>query len=388
MSGFKSYGNEDFDRIFMTTSDLIDKYVQGGLWLCGSNNYGQLGDSTISHRSSLVQTISGNATTWVQVASGDFHTVALKSDSSLWLWGYNSSGQLGNSSTTNRSSPTQVYGGSTGWRQITAGQQNTMGIKVDGTLWGWGFNGSGQLGDSSSTNRSSPVQIYGGGNTWKFVFTGFAHSAATKTDGTLWLWGNNAYGQLGDSTLTNRSSPVQTITGGTNWKYVSAGANSTAAIKADNTLWSWGYNAYGQLGDNTITYRSSPVQTIAGGTNWRQVSCGYRFVLAIKTDGTLWSWGINSTGQLGDSTTTYRSSPVQIVGGGNNWKYTCGSAFSSSAIKTDGTLWTWGGNTNGVLGDSSTTSRSAPVQIGTNTIWKAVGTASCDSNGTVAIQYS
>jgi len=139
-------------------------------------------------------------------------------------------------------------------------------------------------------------------------------------NGKLWTWGNNYYGQLGDNTGTDRSSPVQTITGGTNWKQVSCGSRSTAAIKTDGTLWTWGYNLYGQLGDNTGTDRSSPVQTITGGTSWKQVSCGRYFTAAVKTDGTLWAWGDNGYGELGDNTGTSRSSPVQTITGGSNWK--------------------------------------------------------------------
>jgi alpha-tubulin suppressor-like RCC1 family protein len=203
-------------------------------------------------------------------------------------------------------------------------------IKTDGTLWTWGKNASGQLGNNSFLERTSPIQTVSGGTNWKQVSTG-DYMAAVKTDGTLWMWGNNYYGGLGDNTRTNRSSPVQTVAAGTNWKQVSVSnaGNATGAIKTDGTLWMWGRNNYGELGDNTTTAKSSPVQTVAGGTNWKQVSPSNGMSACIKTDGTLWLWGGNSAGALGDGTTTGRSSPVQTIAGGTNWKQV--SAGSSVA---------------------------------------------------------
>ena len=155
------------------------------------------------------------------------------------------------------------------------------------------------------------------------------------TRGGLWLWGRNLYGQLGDNTVTHRSSPVQTVAGGTDWKLVSGGFYHTAAIKTDGTLWGWGHNGYGQLGDNTRTNKSSPVQTVSEGTNWKQVGCGFYHTAAIKTDGTLWLWGRNSYGQLSDNSRTHRSSPVQTVAGGTDWKLVSGGAYHIAALTYD-----------------------------------------------------
>ena len=152
--------------------------------------------------------------------------------------------------------------------------------------------------------------------------------------GTLWSWGRDSLGQLGDNTiLLGRSSPVQTVAFGTNWKLVSCGTYHSAAIKTDGTLWTWGQNNIGQLGDNTTTHRSSPVQTVAFGTNWKSVSCGRFLSTAIKTDGTLWTWGRNNAGQLGDNSVTYKSSPVQTVTFGTNWKSVSGGIYHTIAIK-------------------------------------------------------
>jgi alpha-tubulin suppressor-like RCC1 family protein len=386
MSGFNSPLTGDFDKYFMTTTDLIDRYATGGLWTCGYNNNGQLGDSTIVTKSSPVQTIAGGIN-WRQVACGTYHTAAIKTDGTLWLWGYNPYGQLGDSTLVTKSSPVQTIAGGTNWKQVAAGSFHTAAIKTDGTLWAWGSNFYGNLGNSDRSTKSSPVQTIAGGTNWKQVAAGSVHTAAIKTDGTLWNWGYNGDGRLGDSTTISKSSPIQTIAGGTNWKQVAGGYYHTAAIKTDGTLWTWGDNYYGQLGASTTTSKSSPVQTIAGGTNWKQVSCGQYHIAAIKTDGTLWNWGRNNNGQLGDSTPTSKSSPIQTIVGGTNWKQvTCGN-LHIAAIKTDGTLWMWGNNSNSQLGDSAAgLPKSSPVQtIARGNNWKQVAGGS-GSFHTAAIQ--
>jgi alpha-tubulin suppressor-like RCC1 family protein len=366
---------------FVTKEYLIDVYPslvgtfkQAGLWLWGNNGYGQLGDNSRTNRSSPVQTVSGG-TNWKFIACGVQHTSAIKTDGTLWNWGLNTQGQLGDNTIIHKSSPVQTVSGGTNWKQVDCGNYSIAAIKTDGTLWMWGENSFGNLGDNTRTHRSSPVQTVSGGTNWKQVAGGSSHTAAIKTDGTLWTWGNNGfYGALGDNSITHRSSPVQTVSGGTNWKQVASGSGHIAAIKTDGTLWTWGRNSQGQLGDNSTTDRSSPVQTVSGGTNWRQVAGGSFHTAAIKTDGTLWTWGDNSPyGQLGDNSITDRASPVQTVSGGTNWKLVAGGNYHTAAIKTDGTLWTWGYNNLGTLGDNSITHRSSPVQtVSGGTNWKQV----------------
>ena len=346
----------------------------GTLWTWGDNVWGQLGDSsnnsTVPARSFPVQTIAFG-TNWQQVACGQNFTSAIKNDGTLWTWGLNSSGQLGDNTATSKSSPIQTLASSNNWQQVSMGYNFTSAIKTDGTLWTWGLNSNGKLGDSTTTSRSQPVQTIAGGTNWKQVACGQLFTAAIKTDGTLWTWGNNTYGKLGDNTRTSRSSPVQTIALGTDWQQVAGGYQHTSAIKTDGTLWTWGFNNSGELGDNTATYKSSPIQTLASSNNWKQVSCGRRSLAAVKTDGTLWTCGYNGDGELGDNTTTNRSLPVQTVAQGNNWKQACGGSYQTAGIKTDGTLWIWGYNAYGQLGDNSTTDKSSPVQTvvrGTN--WK------------------
>jgi alpha-tubulin suppressor-like RCC1 family protein len=360
-----------------------DRYADSRLWGWGLNsplNGYTLADGSLSSRSSPVQTIAGG-TNWKYISSGSgYRSIGgIKTDGTLWTWGQNFWGNLGDGTITNRSSPVQTIAGGTDWSIISVGQQHAAAIKTDGTLWTWGNNGytgdltGGALGDNTVVHRSSPVQTVAGGTNWRFVAGGFYETAAIKTDGTLWVWGLNYWGQLGDGTIISRSSPVQTITGGTNWKHVSVNGHATA-IKTDGTLWTWGVNYQGLLGDGTTTDRSSPVQTIAGGTNWSQGSSGASQTAAIKTDGTLWTWGRNYQGVLGDGTTTNRSSPVQTISGGTDWKAVHITVANLVAIKTDGTLWTCGSNYQGVLGDGTLTHRSSPVQtVAGGTNWKQIG---------------
>jgi len=365
----------DIATLYLTDYALIDQYsTTGSLWMWGYNYSGQLGDNTTTQRNSPVQTVSGG-TTWRQISVGSRQVGAIKTDGTLWMWGDNNYGQLGDNTRTRKSSPVQTVSGGTNWYQVSAGYASAS-IKTDGTLWIWGQNNYGQLGTNNTTPYSSPVQTVAGGFNWKQVSSGGYCTAAIKTDGTLWLWGRNTKGQLGDNSGgsgAKKSSPVQTVAGGFDWKQVSICNYSTGAVKTDGTLWMWGYNSYGQLGDNTIVNKSSPIQTVAGGTNWKQVAASDQHSAAIKTDGTLWLWGRNNYGQLGDNTRTDKSSPIQTVAGGANWKQISVSFGTSGTIKTDGTLWTWGKNTQGQLGTNNTTSYSSPVQtVAGGTNWKQV----------------
>jgi alpha-tubulin suppressor-like RCC1 family protein len=362
----------DLDDILIRREYFSD----GTLWGWGRNNNGALGDNTTANKPSPVQTIAGG-TNWKQVAGGLWHSALIKTDGTMWVCGYNDYGQLGTNNTTTYSSPIQTVVGGNSWKKVACGRKYTVAIKTDGTLWSCGYNTNGELGDGTRTHKSSPIQTVAGGNNWVSVSSFNNHTAAIKSNGTLWLWGRNL-GQLGDNTNNSSSSPIQTVSGGSNWVQVACGGNHTAAVKTDGTLWMWGTCGYGQLGDNTTTSKSSPVQTIAGGTNWKQVSCGNSHTAAIKTNGTLWTWGDNywANGQLGDNTTIKKSSPIQTAAGGTNWKQVACGATSTAAIKTDGSLWTWGNNSYGQLGNNTATTNvgiSSPIQtIAGGYIWKSV----------------
>jgi alpha-tubulin suppressor-like RCC1 family protein len=375
-----------FDDVFVPA----DAFREGNLWGWGLNSFGNLGVNDTNTRCTPVTTSTGGAN-WKQVSGGKNHTAAIKTDGTLWTWGYNISGQIGDLSTTNRLVPVTTFAGGTNWKQVSCGESHTAAIKTDGTLWTWGNNTNGQIGDNTTiNNRITPVTTFTGGTNWKQVDCGGYFTAAIKTDGTLWTWGNNAYGKLGINNTTQQATPVQVFGSATNWKQVACGVNHIAAIKIDGTLWIWGRNNNSQLGVNDTTQRITPVTTFAGGTNWKQVSCGGvgagGHTAAIKTDGTLWTWGRNTEGALGNNTFSVGSSPVTTFAGGTNWKQVdCGGAFTS-AIKTNGTLWTWGNNTNAQLGLNDITTRATPAQISTGTTnWKLVSSGGYHTTATTYI---
>jgi alpha-tubulin suppressor-like RCC1 family protein len=334
------------------------------LWSWGSNTSGYLAQNNTTTTSSPVQV--GALTTWSKVTAGNNFCLAIQSDGTLWGWGGDGDGQLGNTAKITRSSPVQV-GSLTTWFYVSASSFCTLATKTDGTLWAWGNGGSGSLGLNSTTSFSSPVQV-GALTTWYEVAKGANYSsAAIKTDGTLWTWGSGFSGRIGLGDTVARSSPVQ-VGALTTWYEVTSGYGNMLATTTDGALWTWGRNTYGQLGLNDVADRSSPVQ-IGALTNWAQASAGGgSFCVAVKTDGTLWSWGRNNQGQLGLNDATNRSSPVQ-VGALSTWQKAIATSFSCFAIKTDGTLWAWGRNPNGSLGLNNTTYLSSPVQIGSLNTW-------------------
>lgn len=372
-SNFTIKDVNDTDELFvLRSSTSLNFYRQ--LYAFGFNANGQLGDSSTSSKSSPVQI--GSLTTWKQAdasKSGNY-SLAVRNDGTLWGWGENGSYQLGTGNTTDRQSPVQI-GTADNWLQVTAGgfegSALSLGIRQDGSMWAWGLNTGGRLGDGTTIHRFTPWQIGGFTVGWSQLSAGGNHALAVKTDNTLWSWGSSdQYGQLG-STRSGPISPVQ-VGSLTDWVQVSAGSLHSTAVKTDGTLWTWGSNEFGQLGDGTRTHRSSPVQ-IGALTNWSRVSAGGSHSLAVKTDGTLWAWGWNNSGRLGDGTTTSRSSPVQ-VGALTSWSQIFAGISQSLAVKTDGTLWAWGVNSSGELGIGDRFSRNSPTQVGSLTSWSQVST--------------
>ena len=358
------------------------------LYTWGYNSNGELALNDTIDRSSPTQVGAGR---WSQVSE----KTGVKTDGTLWVWGINNDGQLGQNNTISKSSPTQV-GALTNWLKSQTGYNSIFALKTDGTLWAWGRNNyqnftgfaQGHLGLNDAVSRSSPVQI-GTDNYWSNFSTrrSVAGVLATKTDGTLWAWGDNGQGQLGLNISgfiagqgnIYRSSPVQVGTD-TNWSKIEKAVNNSFAIRTDGTLWTWGL-AGPQSGLNSpaIGNKSSPVQ-IGTDNNWSSLASQNYSVAAIKTDGTLWTWGENRYGQLAHPSPVGEisaniSSPTQ-VGAGTNWLRVAFGYTCLLATKRDGTLWSCGRNQNGQLGTNDTVDRSSPVQIGTASTWNTTfGTA-------------
>ena len=320
---------------------------------------------------------------------GDQFCAAIKTNGTLWMFGENFYGQLGigtSGSTSSTNSPKQV-GALTDWSQVSCGSDFTVAVKTDGTLWSWGNASGGVLGNNSSVlSKSSPVQV-GVLTNWLKVDCGIEHVLAIKTDGTLWSWGTGTSGRLGGGNTSSRSSPVQ-VGALTDWSDIGSGYDHSIATRSDGTLWTWGANGDGQLGLGNTTNYSSPKQ-VGLLTTWSWVAAGGRIgenrAFAIKTDGTLWSWGSNNGGQLGLGNITDYSSPKQ-VGALTDWYAVSAGTKHTLATKTDGTLWGWGLNSGqqaGTIGNGTTTSRSSPVQAGTLTTWLNI---SAGTNVSIGIQ--
>jgi len=351
----------------------------GELWVVGSNSYGDLGQNNQVDYSSPVQ-IPG--TTWIlaQTYGETKNVLVCKTDGTMWGWGANQHGgiAINEAPTALRSSPVQIPG--TTWLRPSLGEQGISHMtKTDGTLWYAGPTYHGNGGDGRNQNSpdgwrvSSPTQVPG--TTWtNQVNDTQAAVQAIKSDGTYWVWGQDNSGCLGLSHVNGiykYSSPVQ-LGSGTDWKTVSRGGNAGEAygIKTDGTLYAWGANNKGQLGDGTTAAKSSPIQI--PGTTWANICVGEANVIATKTDGTLWSWGYNNNVQLGLNNKTTYSSPKQIPGTNWNTLQIVANQYGFAALKTDGTAWVWGKNDKGQLGQNSTTYYSSPIQI-PGTDWNGVG---------------
>ena len=341
------------------------------LWAWGYGTYGTQGTGfggASASRSSPVQVPGTNWGIWTDDGSQPgYNMYNVKMSGELWGWGENGHKQVADNAIASISSPVQI-GSDTNWKSVTPGYGDFAAIKTDGTLWTMGYNGFGGLGDNSILSRSSPTQIPG--TTWSNVFSGNKYYLATKTNGTLWSWGNNEYGVLGVNIAhdVHRSSPVQIP--GTTWRTVTGSNSHVLATKTDGTLWAWGNNNTGSLGQNTLTWFSSPVQI--PGTSWSSLvaSTSYSGWFS-RTDGTLWAVGSNSgdrRGNLAQNNNTEYSSPVQIPGTtwGTNQTHFRGAPL---ARKTDGTLWSWGYNSQGTAAQNNRTGYSSPVQIGSETDW-------------------
>ena len=322
--------------------------------------------------------------------NGFTYTAMHGSHGQLWGWGSNSRGQIGDLTTAHKSSPVQV-GSATRWHQVASGEShitqesNSAGIDADKKLWTWGRNTEGALGVDGTANRSSPTLV-GVDHNWKQVDCGRNRTMAVKRDATLWGAGSNSAGQIGDGTITNVTGSFKQIGALTNWKRVAAGLLHTVALKTDGTIWSWGYNNVGQLGHGDITHRSSPVQ-IGSLTDWVFVTTSDNQTFGIRSNGSLWGWGENTRGQLGQSDIVDYSSPVQI-GAGQNWKKCAAGSNMTFMINSDADLWGVGQGVNGGLGRPDNTDRSSPVLISGSKDWRMVAAggaagAAVKSNGTL-----
>ena len=339
-------------RLALGVHHSVTVKSDGRVWSWGLNDSGQLGDGTTTNRSTPVP-VSG--LTDVAAVAAYSHTLALKSDGSVWTWGPNESGQLGDGTTSPRLSPVRVAG-LTGVAAVAAGASVSLAVKSDGTVWTWGV---GLLVDGSITTGRTPMQVAGLTGVVA-VSAGTDHLLALKSDGSVWTWGYNDHGQLGDGTTTIRPAPLQ-VPGLTGVVALAAGFSHSVALTSNGVVWAWGNNGYGQLGDGTQTTRYSPVE-VQRLTGVVAVAAGYFGSFAVKSDGTVWGCGENQWGALGNGTTNVSLVPIQVPGLTGVVRVAVGYGHTV-VIKSDGSLLAWGRNNVGQLGDGTTTYHTLPVQV-------------------------
>ncbi len=349
------------------TIAISDYTANMEVWAWGVNQYGQVGDGTTTIRKTPVQ-VSGLTDVGAIAGGGDYgsisgHTIAVKNDGTVWAWGENRWGQLGDGTTINRPTPVQVSGLTNVLPVptfIAGGGDHSIALKNDGTVWAWGRGDYGQLGDGTWTSKATPVQVNGLTGVMAVAAGGGGfHSIALRYDRTVWAWGRGGACELGDGICRNRNTPVQ-VSGLTNVIAIAGGYFHSIALKNDGTVWAWGYNGSGQLGDGTTISRATPVQ-VSGLTNVIAIAGGGYHTIALKSDRTVWAWGANNYGQLGDGTTISMATPVQVSGLTNVGAIAAG-VFHSIAIKSQ-TVWTWGRGTACQLGDGICIDRTTPVQV-------------------------
>ncbi|MDM8525866.1 hypothetical protein QUF80_21035 [Desulfococcaceae bacterium HSG8] len=295
----------------------------------------------------------------VPITGGDEHTLAIRDDGTVWAWGTNDSGQLGNGKTEDSNRPVQVFG----LKNVTAikgGASHSIALGSDASVWGWGDNSYGQLGDDEVENSTKPIQVS------DFYITAIAaglyHTVLLKADKTVWSCGSNMFGQLGIGTTEDSAELIQ-ISGFKNITAIASGGNHTAAIDSSGLVWTWGSNSNGQLGNGKLGGISKSPQEVSGVNSVIAIACGGYHMIALRGDGKVWTWGSNSNGQLGNGETGgYSLEPVEVSGIGNVVAVAGGRKYTM-ALRNDKTVWAWGANSQGQLGDGTTDENGVPVQV-------------------------
>jgi alpha-tubulin suppressor-like RCC1 family protein len=328
------------------------------LWCWGEGE--ALGTGSQAEQPTPIQI--GAAADWAHVSTDGDHTCAIRTDGTLWCWGNNQDGELGTGGPTDVLvlSPAQI-GIGTDWTAVSTGGADTCAIHAKGTLWCWGGGGMGALGTGSYTNELTPVQI-GSATDWASVSTGGGDTCAIRAGGSLWCWGANDYGQLGTGSTNDEfePSPVQIGTA-SGWATVSASTYHNCATRTDGTLWCWGDPMDGDLGTGDTT-ELAPAQ-VGTADNWSTATAESAATCAIRTDHSLWCWGANEAGQLGTGDATDQSTPDQ-AGTAMSWTAVSGHDNTFCGIQADGSLWCWGEGGDGALGTGDAANRLFPVKVG------------------------
>jgi alpha-tubulin suppressor-like RCC1 family protein len=345
----------------------IDK--NGRVWAWGFNNQGQLGDNSIGSKRTPVSVL-GAVKTFCKISTGQNHSLAIDKNGRAWAWGANGSGRLGDNSIANRLTPVSVQGAVKTFCQIDAGGTHSVAIDKNGRVWAWGVNSSAEIGNNLAASKRTPVSVLGAVKTFCQITTANAYSIAIDKNGRAWGWGYNSSGQLGDNSIANRLTPVSVQGAVKTFCQIDAGGqgnvaefNHSLAIDKNGRVWAWGYNASGQLGDNSIVSKRTPVSVLGAVKTFCKISGGQSHSLAIDKNGRAWAWGGNASGRLGDNSIVSKLTPVSVLGAVKTFcEITAGNAYSI-AIDKNGRAWGWGYNLSGQLGDNSITSKLTPVSV-------------------------
>jgi alpha-tubulin suppressor-like RCC1 family protein len=346
----------------------IDK--NGRAWGWGYSIFGAIGDNSITQRNTPVSVLGG-VKTFCQISAANAHSLAIDKNGRAWAWGFSANGQLGDNSTISKRTPVSVAGAVKTFCQISAGSNNSLAIDKNGRAWGWGLHSSGELGIGGIISVFTPVTITGAAKTFCQISAGDSFSTAIDKNGRAWGWGSNNGGQLGDNSIVQKTSPVSVLgTVRTFCKITAGGASNltsfTLALDKNGRAWSWGYNGVGQLGNNAVTSQLTPVSILGAVKTFCQISNGVNqaFALAIDKNGRAWAWGVNGNGQLGNNTVISQRTPVSVLGAVKTFCKVSVGGFHSLAIDKNGRLWAWGNNSNGQLGNNtSANSVLTPVSV-------------------------
>jgi len=364
----------------------------GTVWTWGTGGFGKLGINTTTGRSLVPVEVHGAANidylhSVMAIMGGETHNMALKFDGTLWSWGYNFVGELGDGTTNDAATPVQVGLNSvpplTSVTKLGGRTYFSLAVKSDGSIWAWGMNGAGQMGNGTTgANVLTPVLVSNSQpgqavNNPLQVSCGYTYGVALLTNGMVWAWGSGPHGELGAGTNTQNLIPIQ-VPGVSNVTAISAGWKHTLALESNGTVWAWGLNSHGELGDGTAINRSNAVQVL-NLSNIVMVSGGDYNSIALRSDGTVWKWGLNDVGELGLGTNDNAGVgpgvdliahpfPMQVTldkfgNGFSNVVQVSNRDYHNLALKTDGSLWMWGANDQGQCGDGTTNDLYRPSPV-------------------------
>ena len=353
---------------YLSFAGGIDK--NGIAWMWGDNAFfGKLGNNGSFPETTPVN-IYGTTKTFCQISIGS-STLAIDKNGRLWGWGANASGQLGDNSTTNRLTPVSILGAAKTFCKIAVGvgrvtrfgtNGSTNAIDKYGRAWGWGFFIG--VGDNSTSNRLTPVSVLGAVKTFCEISGGWAFSSAIDKNGLVWSWGSNNLGQLGNGTTAlSILTPVSIAGALKTFCRIDNGYQHSAAIDKYGRAWSWGDNINGQLGDNSVTGRLTPVSVAGAVKTFCHISAGFDFTVALDKNGRAWAWGNNAAGYLGDGTVTNKCTPVSVAGVPKTFCKISNSGFTTSAIDKNGNIWSWGSNGSGEFGNGPPIYAKTPVRV-------------------------